>query len=90
MKSIKVCNRLIFRNDGLVEGRFPFGSGARDLLADSRTRLEKYFDVLIAIRKGHHGTEQIVQQTNISPQDVESILESLKSLEFVEKVNDLD
>jgi predicted transcriptional regulator len=62
----------------------------RNLMAERRTRLEIYFDVLIAIRKGHHGADQIVHEANITPRNLDAILESLTSLDFIEGVKTLD
>jgi len=59
-------------------------------MAERRTRLEIYFDVLIAIRKGHHGADQIMHETDITPRNLDSILESLISLGFIEGVKALD
>jgi predicted transcriptional regulator len=64
--------------------------GRRNLMAERRTRLEIYFDVLIAIRKGHHGADQILHEAGITPHDLDAILESLTSLEFIEGVKSLD
>ncbi len=59
-------------------------------MAERRTRLEIYFDVLIAIKKGHHGADHILHEAGITPRDLDSILESLTSLEFIEGVKTLD
>ena len=59
-------------------------------MVDRRTRLEIYFDVLIAIRKGHHETDQIVHKAGITPRDLDKILESLTSLGFIERMKALD
>ena len=64
--------------------------GRRKLMTDRRTRLEIYFDVLIAIRKGHHGADQIMQEADIKPRNLDAILESLTSLGFIEGVKTLD
>jgi len=64
--------------------------GRRNLMAERRTRLEIYFDVLIAIRKGHHGAEQIMHEADITPRNLDAILESLTSLGFIEGVKTLD
>ena len=68
----------------------PIERGRRKLMAERRTRLEIYFDVLIAIRRGHHGRDQIMHEVGITPRDLDSILESLMSLEFIEGMKDLD
>ena len=64
--------------------------GRRNMMTERRTRLEIYFDVLIAIRKGHHGADHILHEAGITPRDLDSILESLTSLEFIEGVKTLD
>jgi len=64
--------------------------GRRNMMAERRTRLEIYFDVLIAIRKGHHGADRIMHEAGITPRDLDSILESLTSLEFIEGVKTID
>ena len=68
----------------------PIERGRRKLMVERRTRLEIYFDVLIAIMKGHHGKSQITHEANITPRNLDSILESLISLELIEGVKDLD
>ena len=64
--------------------------GRRKLMTDRRTRLEIYFDVLIAIRKGHHGADQVMHEADIMPRNLDAILESLTSLDFIEGVKTLD
>ncbi len=64
--------------------------GRKKLMTDRRTRLEIYFDVLIAIRKGHHGADQMMHEADITPRNLDSILESLTSLGFIEGVKTLD
>lgn len=64
--------------------------GRRNLMTDRRTRLEIYFDVLIAIRKGQHGAEQIMHEADITPRNLDSILESLISLGFIEGAKTLN
>ena len=59
-------------------------------MAEKRTRLEIYFNVLIAIRKGHHRTDQIMHEADITPRNLDAILESLISLRFIEGVKALD
>ena len=61
-----------------------------NLMAERRTRLEIYFDVLIAIWKGYHCTELITHEADITPNNMEEILKSLISLEFIEGVKALD
>jgi len=68
----------------------PIERGRRKLMVERRTRLEIYFDVLIAIRKGHHGADQITHEAGITPRDLDAILESLTSLGFIEGVKALD
>lgn len=64
--------------------------GRRNLMVERRTRLEIYFDVLIAIRKGHHGADQITHEADITPRNLDAMLESLTSLGFIEGVKALD
>jgi predicted transcriptional regulator len=65
-------------------------SRRRNLMVERRTRLEIYFDVLIAIRRGHHGADVIVYETDITRRNLDSIIESLIYLGFIEEVKVLD
>jgi len=64
--------------------------GRTNLMKERRTRLEIYIDVLIAIRGGHQRKEQIMSEVEISPNNLDEILESLASLEFIEATKVLD
>ena len=64
--------------------------GGRNLKRERRTRLEIYFDVLIAIKRGRSGADQITKVTDIPPSDLDAILDTLKTLEFIEDVKSLD
>jgi predicted transcriptional regulator len=64
--------------------------GRRNLMVEKRTRLEIYFDVLIVLRRGLHGADQVVHKIDITRCNLDSIIESLISLGFIEEVKALD
>ncbi len=54
-----------------------------------RTRLEMYFDVLIAMKRGNNNKTSIMNAANISWKTLNEILGSLMSQGFVEEVKTL-
>ncbi|MFB0558443.1 MAG: winged helix-turn-helix domain-containing protein [Candidatus Bathyarchaeia archaeon] len=54
-----------------------------------RTRLEMYFDVLIAMKRGNNNKTSIMNAANISWKTLNEILGSLTSQGFVEEVKTL-
>lgn len=64
--------------------------GGRNMNTERRTRLDIYFDVLIAIKRGCKEANQIAKETDIPSSDLDSMLDTLKSLEFIEDVKSLD
>ena len=52
-----------------------------------RTRLEMYFDVLVAIRRGKTKGTHIMQHANMSWNTLNTILSSLMNLEMVKEVS---
>ncbi|HUS77343.1 MAG TPA: winged helix-turn-helix domain-containing protein [Patescibacteria group bacterium] len=55
-----------------------------------RTRLEMYFDVLMAIKGGNRMGTRIMNEANISWRTLNRILTSLKSQEIITEVQELN
>lgn len=57
------------------------------MVTKRRTRLEMYFDVLLAIKNGKKKGTHIMQKANMSWNTLKSILETLIELDIVKEVS---